>query len=380
MVGPSRVATAVAERHGPEALRAWHREFGDRIFDHWRYPSPREYRAASLDALVATGLPTDLADAATSDTYDDALRRSTDEAVLPVGLDVGTPIVHVDGAAFFGPILNAVPRKDAALRLFDGMRLLAASPDFFELKRTRTAPPDVLYRADDDGDEGDPMNHEELWAAIDAAAASHRRPARDADAGGVGPAFPVRGLDRPGRGRAPDPAADDPGVCPSQCAPASGQPQPRHQRVRAGPRTAAARPARSRRSAARSAPARHNVGVTAWETLIDIVVHGQDIAVPTGHPLEVGPTVAAAAASRVWDGQLSRKGRRMAKVFRRLPYHGHRLSATDIDWSVGEGPEIRGPVLALLLLLTGRPVVIPELPVTEGLRSQRTSVSEAEAT
>ena len=106
---------------------------------------------------------------------------------------------------------------------------------------------------------------------------------------------------------------------------------------------------------------RHNVGVTPWETLIDIVVHGQDIAVPTGHPLEVGPDVVAAAASRVWDGQLSRKGRRMAKVFRRLPYQGHRLSATDVDWSVGEGPEIRGPVLALLLLLTGRPVVIPEL-------------------
>jgi uncharacterized protein (TIGR03083 family) len=106
---------------------------------------------------------------------------------------------------------------------------------------------------------------------------------------------------------------------------------------------------------------RHNVGVTPWETLIDIVVHGQDIAVPTGHHLEVEPDVAAAAAARVWDGQFSRKGRRMAKVFRRLPYHGHRLTASDIDWSVGGGPEIRGPVLALLLLLTGRPVVIPEL-------------------
>ena len=156
MVGPSRVATAVAERHGREALRAWHREFGDRIFDHWRYPSPREYRTASLDALVATGLPTDLADAATSDTYDDALRRSTDEAVLPVGLDAGTPVVHVDGAAFFGPILNAVPRRDAALRVFEGMLLLAGSPDFFELKRTRTAPPDVHYRAEDDDDEVGP--------------------------------------------------------------------------------------------------------------------------------------------------------------------------------------------------------------------------------
>ena len=57
MVGPSRVAMAVEQHHGCDALRAWHREFGHRIFDHWRYPSPREYRGATLAALVATGLP-----------------------------------------------------------------------------------------------------------------------------------------------------------------------------------------------------------------------------------------------------------------------------------------------------------------------------------
>ena len=146
MVGPSRVATAVAVRHGGDALRAWHCAFGDRIFDHWRYPEPEEYRAAALAALAETGLPADLADAAEADDFDDALRRSTDEAIRPVGPDVGTPIIHLDGAAYFGPILNAVPRGEAALRIFDGVRLLAASPDFFELKRTRTSPPDVRYR------------------------------------------------------------------------------------------------------------------------------------------------------------------------------------------------------------------------------------------
>lgn len=102
---------------------------------------------------------------------------------------------------------------------------------------------------------------------------------------------------------------------------------------------------------------RHNVGVTPFETLIDIVVHGQDIAIPSGRMLEVPPTVAATAASRVWGDRNSRK----AKVFQSLPYEGHRLIATDTDWSVGDGPEIRGPVLALLLLLTGRPVVLPQL-------------------
>jgi hypothetical protein len=154
MVGPSRVAMAVELHHGPEALRAWHDEFGHRIFDHWRFPSPREYRDATLAALGAAGLPAELADAAGSDSYDDALRLRTDEAILPVGPDVGTPVVHIDGVAFFGPILNAVPVGDEALRLFDGVRLLARSPDFFELKRTRTAPPDVWYPPVDIDDEG----------------------------------------------------------------------------------------------------------------------------------------------------------------------------------------------------------------------------------
>lgn len=106
---------------------------------------------------------------------------------------------------------------------------------------------------------------------------------------------------------------------------------------------------------------RHNAGVTPLETLIDIVVHGQDIAVPLGRPLEVPPEVAATAASRVWGYQASRTGRTKAAVFHRSPCQGHRLVATDTDWSAGEGPEVRGPVLAILLLLTGRPAGLAQL-------------------
>ncbi|WP_211254319.1 disulfide bond formation protein DsbA [Knoellia sinensis] len=154
MVGPSRVAMAVVQQHGREAFATWHREFGHRIFDHWRFPTPREYRAAALDALVATGLPAALAEVAVSDAYDDALRASTDAAILPVGFDVGTPVVHIDGVAFFGPILNAVPMGDAAVRLFDGIRLVSESQDFFEFKRSRIAPPDVWYAPQERYDEG----------------------------------------------------------------------------------------------------------------------------------------------------------------------------------------------------------------------------------
>jgi uncharacterized protein (TIGR03083 family) len=106
---------------------------------------------------------------------------------------------------------------------------------------------------------------------------------------------------------------------------------------------------------------RHNVGLSPMETLIDISVHGQDMAVPLGRSLHVPTEVAEAATSRVWSDQSSRQGRRRSKVFRPLPYGDLRLVATDSDWRVGDGPELRAPVLALLLLITGRQVVLPQL-------------------
>ncbi|TCC29181.1 maleylpyruvate isomerase family mycothiol-dependent enzyme [Kribbella sindirgiensis] len=102
---------------------------------------------------------------------------------------------------------------------------------------------------------------------------------------------------------------------------------------------------------------RHNLGVTPRETLIDIVVHGQDIAIPIGRTLPVPAEVAATAAERVWEC----RGTRLSKVFKPVPYDGLKLVADDVDWSVGDGPELRGPVLSLLLLLTGRRVVLPQL-------------------
>jgi uncharacterized protein (TIGR03083 family) len=106
---------------------------------------------------------------------------------------------------------------------------------------------------------------------------------------------------------------------------------------------------------------RHNFGVTHLETLVDIVVHGQDIAIPLSRGLEVAPEAAAAAATRVWSYHTTWRNRWMMRVNRPVPFQRYRLTATDAQWSVGAGLEIRGPILSILMVLTGRLVCLPQL-------------------
>ncbi|WP_392542600.1 DsbA family protein [Oryzobacter telluris] len=139
--GPARVATAAATHFGEEVLDRLYTAFGELVFDVWRRPSPSEYREVLLVALPRAGLPVDLADAMDTDEHDASMRESHDAGVALVGSEVGTPITVIDGSAFSGPVLNAIPRGDEALDVFEGARLLAGYPQFFELKRTRTRPP-----------------------------------------------------------------------------------------------------------------------------------------------------------------------------------------------------------------------------------------------
>jgi hypothetical protein len=141
-LAPVRIAVAAEQKYGSEVLRALYTALGTRRHVNSEPFGPDVFRAALSEA----GLPEELATAADSPEYDEALRASHDTGMALVGLDVGTPVIKVPGpdgepVAFFGPVVTPAPKGEAAGRLWDGTLLVAGTPGFYELKRTRDVRP-----------------------------------------------------------------------------------------------------------------------------------------------------------------------------------------------------------------------------------------------
>lgn len=140
--GPVRVCIAAAERHGNAVLGPLYTAFGTRLHVEAR----TDYSKIITESVADAGLEPSLAAAATSADFDQQLRTSHQRAVDLVGDDVGTPVIAVPDAqgepvAFFGPIVTPAPLGEHALRLWDGTLMVAGTPGFFELKRSRDEEP-----------------------------------------------------------------------------------------------------------------------------------------------------------------------------------------------------------------------------------------------
>jgi uncharacterized protein (TIGR03083 family) len=92
-------------------------------------------------------------------------------------------------------------------------------------------------------------------------------------------------------------------------------------------------------------------GTAVADPLMDVLVHGQDIAVPLGIGRKMPIPAAVIAADRVW---------KMG-----FPFHARKrfpnvtFTATDADFSVGKGEQVRAPVQDILMTLSGRRAGLP---------------------
>lgn len=133
--GPVRVVMAAQRAHGPEVLAPLYTAMGERI----HVQQQEADKEMAIGALQDAGLPIELAEAWDDSSYDEDIKASHHAGMDAVGDDVGTPTIHFNGTAFFGPVITKAPRGEEAGKLWDGVMAVASYPLFFEIKRSRTA-------------------------------------------------------------------------------------------------------------------------------------------------------------------------------------------------------------------------------------------------
>jgi predicted DsbA family dithiol-disulfide isomerase len=136
--GPVRVVVAAAQSAGEDVVLPLYTALGNRIHLEGRDVD----RALLEEAVAEVGLPRSLVDAMDDSSYDEEVRKSHHRGMDQVGQEVGTPVISVDGVAFFGPVVTPAPKGEDAGKLWDGVLAVASTPGFYELKRSREKGPD----------------------------------------------------------------------------------------------------------------------------------------------------------------------------------------------------------------------------------------------
>lgn len=130
-----RLMAAIAREKGDAGWAAAYFAFGERYID----------RAEPLDdslvahVLTTVGVPDTTAAAVSDGSLDELVRRGHQAAQDALGETGGSPILQIDGHAFFGPVLTALPDGEDSIALFDAVATLAAVPQFTQLQRPRAA-------------------------------------------------------------------------------------------------------------------------------------------------------------------------------------------------------------------------------------------------
>jgi hypothetical protein len=133
----TRLVAAVQELHGQEFVKPLYDALGTRI----HLGGSKDPDTVIPEALAEVGLPADLIQYSLTDQFDPQMRASHFDGINRVGQDVGTPVIAVNGVAFFGPVISPAPKGEQAVALWDGTLAVASYPGFFEIKRTRTVEP-----------------------------------------------------------------------------------------------------------------------------------------------------------------------------------------------------------------------------------------------
>lgn len=131
-----RLMAAIRRDTGSAGLSAAYFTFGEHYFDQSPGVVDDELIAKVLSSAHADGVS---ADALTDSSLDEMVAKSHAAGQAALGETGGSPIVSVDGHAFFGPVLTSVPTDDQTVPLFTALATLARTSSFTQLQRPRPA-------------------------------------------------------------------------------------------------------------------------------------------------------------------------------------------------------------------------------------------------